>query len=960
MKRLGFVLAALLAAAPALAQLQGGSISGTATDEQGAVLPGVTITVRGLDRTQSAITEGSGQFRFLNLAPGPYIVSAVLQGFTTVVRENVIVEVGRNVALPMALKLASVEETVTVTGESPIIDTKTTGTATNFTSAELTNIPTSRDPFALMRAVPGVIVDRVNIGGNETGQQSNFVSKGTRPADAVWTMDGINITDMTATGASPTYFNYDNFEEIQVATAGQSIKQPTGGLGLNLVVKRGTNRFTGGIRGYFTNDALESSNVPDELRAGGTTPDTADHNDQISDYGYDIGGPIVKERAWFYHSYSIQDVRLVRRAGQYIDRTVLKNPNVKLNWQATKKDMISFLYFDGDKVKDGRSPAVTGILFEPYSATLHQENEYADSPLKGLWKIADDRVIGSNLFLSAKYAYFNTGFTLTPHGGMDQLAGRRFTTSESFGSVNQTIAIRPQKTFNVDVSKFLNALGGTHDLTIGVGYRSVDATAGTLWPGNGILAIENSPTDLRAQVFRQGLGTNRASYFDVYLGDTFSVKRLTVDAGVRFDSQSGKALASSTIGNPAFPDLVPGVNFDGYDSPFTWSNVSPRGGITYALDESRQTVARASISRAAGQLNTGFIGFQNASSGAGSATYRWVDRNGDHLAQADEVLTDQRLSAAGGFNPQNPGAAVSANVTDPNLEAPVTTSVVVGIDRELAPSLAVQVNYSFTQTKGSPGVSTPRVGVGLADYLDGPRLTGTLPDGTSYSVPTFIPDPVKVAAGGNGFVLDNWDGFSTDYHGIELGLNKRLSNKWMGRVAFSYNNARAHYDPQAIRNANGNPTGTIAIPLRDGAQFAPQSGGSGAGTIYMNAKWQLNVNGMYQAPYGLELSANVFGRQGYPFPVFSQVSLGADTATQVLLTPEPDTFRLANLWNTDVRVARGFTAYNVRIRLVGDLFNVFNANTTLVRNNNIGATTFDQVAQNLSPRILRFGVIVGF
>ena len=120
-----------------------------------------------------------------------------------------------------------------------------------------------------MRSVPGVLVDRVNIGGNETGQQSNFASKGTRPQDAVWTIDGINITDMAATGASPTYFNYDNFEEIQVSTAGQDIKQPTGGMGLNLVVKRGTNQFHGGFRGYFDNDAMESANVPDELRAAG-------------------------------------------------------------------------------------------------------------------------------------------------------------------------------------------------------------------------------------------------------------------------------------------------------------------------------------------------------------------------------------------------------------------------------------------------------------------------------------------------------------------------------------------------------------------------------------------------------------------------------------------------------------------------------------------------------------------
>src|SRR5215831_5482549 len=398
MKRFSLALAMIVSCAlPAVAQIQGGSISGTIKDEQGGVLPGVTVTAQGVDATQTFVTEATGEYRFLALAPGPYRVTAALQGFTTIVREDVIVSVGKSVELPLMLKIAQVAETITVSGESPVIDTKATGTATNFTADELTKIPTSRDPFALMRSVPGVLVDRVNIGGNETGQQSNFASKGTRPQDAVWMMDGINITDMAATGASPSYYNYDNFEEIAVSTAGQDIKQPTGGMGLNLVVKRGTNQFRGGFRGYFDNSAMESSNVPAELAAAGVTPETADHNKQISDYGYDIGGPIWKEHAWFYNSYSIQDVRLVRRAGALVDRTQLKNPDVKLNWQATKKDMVSFLYFDGFKIKDGRSPGVAGILFDAPTATFHQDNAYTDFPLHGLWKIADDHVFSPKM-----------------------------------------------------------------------------------------------------------------------------------------------------------------------------------------------------------------------------------------------------------------------------------------------------------------------------------------------------------------------------------------------------------------------------------------------------------------------------------------------------------------------------------------------------------------------------------
>jgi hypothetical protein len=483
-----------------------------------------------------------------------------------------------------------------------------------------------------------------------------------------------------------------------------------------------------------------------------------------------------------------------------------------------------------------------------------------------------------------------------------------------------------------------------------------------------ILAIENSPTDLRAQVFRQGFGGNRADYLDFYAGDTISMNRLTVDLGIRYDRQWGKALPSTTLSNKAFPNTVPGFTFNGYDTPFTWNNVSPRAGLTYALDDARKTVARASFSRYAGQLNTGTVGFSNPSSQAGNATYRWVDLNGDHLAQANEVDLTQRLSAAGGFNPDNPASVTSANVLDPNLKSPKTSSIVVGIDRELRPNLAAQVNYSYTMTTdlfgNFTGAITPRVGVvpgPNGDYTAGPVLTGTLPDGSAYSVPTFIPIAAKVTAGGNGFLETNIPGYKTDYQGLEFSLVKRLANKWMGRVAFSFNNARDHFDTAAgIYDTNGNPTPTLTEPLKNAGQFAPQSGGSGSGSIYINAKWQFNANAMYQAPYGIEISGNVFGREGYPFPLFRQQSLGNDGGVQVLITPQIDAFRYANLWNTDVRAARTFTARNVNLRLILDVFNVFNGNTELVRNNNVLSPTFDALAQNLSPRIARIGVVVGF
>jgi hypothetical protein len=966
-KLLTAALFALIAVLPASAQISGGSITGTVTDEQKAVLPGVTVTIQGSDRTLTAVTDETGKFRFLNQPPGNYTVTFDLTGFAQIKHEGVVVAVGRDADISVSLKLATVAESITVTGESPIVDTKVTGTATNFTTDELTKIPTSRDPFALMRSVPGVLVDRVNIGGNETGQQSNFASKGTRPQDASWTMDGVEITDMAATGASPTYFNFDNFEEIQVSTAGNDIKSRTGGMGLNLVVKRGTNTFSGMFRGYYDDENMESDNVPDELRSAGVTHETADHNKQISDYGFDLGGPILKDKAWFYGSYSIQDVRLVRRAGALVDRTQLKNPTVKVNWQATRKDMVSFLYFDGFKIKDGRSPGVTGILFDAPTATFHQDNAYTDFPLHGLWKIGDDRTFGTNLFLSANYGYYNTGFILDPVGGLEMQAGRDFINSRSYGSVSQGLNVRPQKVFNINAQSFLTRLGASHDVKFGVGYRTTDAIAGTLWPGNGILANERAG-NLQAQVFREGRGGNRANYLNFYVGDTIAMNRVTVDLGVRFDRQDGEALPSETKANPAFPNVVPGIVFAGYKTPFTWSNFSPRAGVTYAIDADRKTVARASFSRYAAQLETGTVGVLNPSSGAGSASYRWVDLNGDHFAQANEVNLNEFISAAGGFNPAAPTAVTSANILDPDLKAPRTTSIVVGMDRELVPNLAVTANYSYTRTTdlfgNFSGRITPRNGVGRGDYTPGSGFSGTLPDGTPYNVPTWIPNAAAIGAGNNGFTTTNVPGYFTQYNGVEVGVTKRLSNKWMSRVGFSWNDATEHFDDAAgMYDTNGNPTPTATEPLKNGGQFAPQSGGSGSGTIYINAKWQFNANAMYQAPYGLEVSANVFGRQGYPRPFTrsgTAAALGADSAITVLLSPEIDTFRYPNLWNTDVRIARQFQADRIRIRAIFDVFNVMNANTALVRVSDVTSNSLNALAQNLSPRIARIGVVLGF
>ena len=241
----------------------------------------------------------------------------------------------------------------------------------------------------------------------------------------------------------------------------------------------------------------------------------------------------------------------------------------------------------------------------------------------------------------------------------------------------------------------------------------------------------------------------------------------------------------------------------------------------------------------------------------------------------------------------------------------------------------------------------PWRGLTIADYSQIGALTGTLPNGTAYSVPIYAPDETVIAANGNGRELTNYEGYSTTYNGIELSVIKRMSNRWMMRAAFAWNN----------------PTRYESSSLVDGGILAPRSAGSGTGDVFVHGKWQLNVNGAYDLGAGFEVAGNLFARQGNPYPIFQSASLGRDGTLRVLVSPELDTFRFDDIWNLDLRLAKNLSLDRLHVQLVGDLFNVLNANPILNRQRNIAnmtATSFGQITQVLSPRILRFGVRVGF
>jgi hypothetical protein len=997
MKRLWYLaLGLLLCSAPAFAQISTGNIFGVATDEQGAVLPGVNVTLSGDFGTRNTTTGSNGEFRFLQLDNGAYKITVALTGFAKISRA-VRVTTAENVNLTFTLKVAAVEETVQVVGETPIVDPKRRGTSTTMTEDELMKTPNARDPWGVLKNVPGVMVDRVNIAGNNNGQQAGFGGHGSVTSDGMFTLDGVTITDMSATGASPAYFDFDAFQEIAVTTGGTDLNVATAGIGINLVTKRGTNAFHGGGRYLYTSDGLESSNLPSSLVTDsrlrlpdGSFRTNADQITKIEDYGGDLGGPIIKDKLWFYGSWGRQQLNLLHLQSNFSpDITKLDSYNGKLNWQATSNTMVSLYTFNGDKIKQGRLTGIgsaLGLLEEP-SFVWNQANEYTPTRFHGFWKLQVDETFSPNFFMSAKAAYYNTGFHLLAAGGPNQSYTYDYVGGTLNGSYLSATQTRPQKQIDVDGSYFFQGMGGNHELKFGFGYKAVTSSTLTHYNGNGIAGKYNGPGTADgnnfADVHRDGLSVYEGNYTSAYLGDTFTKNRLSVNIGVRYDLQRAKNDAASVPANPGLPNLVPALSVGGATSyGISWSDFSPRVGLSYAFEDSRKTVGRLSYARYAEQLPFGLINNINPVA-AGALAYTWNDINGDKVVQPNEVLLDQFQYSYGGVNPSSPGSAVSPNAIDQNFTAAHSNEVVAGLDHELLPNFAVGVAYVWR--KNSDIAYYPRLAAACSDPSNPTMATCPIITPNEYvagkpvtqrgvTVIPFSPTSALVNAGNGGRILTNQPGYSQSFSGLDFTLTKRLSNKWMARVAVTYNHYTQNFTGTPVGGVfvqqgsgaaqaafQGNPTPTTYNSLVNGDIVSAQSYGSGPATYYTSPTWQVYANGLVQLPWDFELSTAIFTRQGQISPEFINVHAGGDGTLKELATSTIDANRYPNVFDADLRLAKNVKlGGSVVVVLSAEAFNIFNGNTTLQTNNSLSSSTFGRINEILSPRIVRFGARLTF
>ncbi|HEX2443352.1 MAG TPA: TonB-dependent receptor [Vicinamibacterales bacterium] len=939
---------AILSAAPASAQVHTGRIDVVVADSTGAVLPGVAVTATG-PQSHEAVTDAQGEARFLNLAPGVYQVKASLAGFADYVNQNVPVGVGSSVPLRVTMGVGGVTEQVNVQAEVTTIDPKRQSIATNITVDELEKVPSSRDPWVVLQTVPGIVVDRVNVGGSESGQQSNYTAKGADFGDNTWYLDGIPITDMNALGSSPTYYDFDMFQEIQVATGGADAQAATPGVQLNFVLRTGTNTPHGSARLFFENESMQSNNIDDSLAAVAGPNGKGNRTDQYSDYGFELGGPLVKDKWWAWGSWGKTDVR-IRTINDVLDRTILENTAFKTNVQANEAVRANFTFFSGNKKKFGRDASP---LVAPES-TVDQ-----DGPTK-TYKGEVNWIPGNNLFVTARGAYVDSPFSLEPKGGRTTQVFIDANGLQS-GSSYYLVTDRPQKTINVDANWF----HGRHEVRFGGAWRRVNDFTDFSW-GGGVINFEIpdlGPGGYIMAIFRPYIQENSANYNYLYANDTITWNRLTLNVGLRFDHTTNSVREGDVPAHQLVPDLMPAYTSPALDNVVTWNALSPRVGFSYALDEERKTILRASYASFASQLQVATAGTVAANS-YGYAYYIGIDGNLDGRIERSEV--DSTPIGSVGIDPDNPTTTV--NAIDPDLKAPRTHELVIGADREIIRNFAVSGSFTWRRFNGAlwgaQGDPLPIIGATSEDFLLDGRLTGNTPQTGPYDVPFYALDPAVAPVGGGTFTA-NREGYHRAFRGFELSGTKRLADRWMARVGFSWNDEREHFTDPSLSIQD--PTSQRIAPQIDDGVVSRATTGSGKSQVYLIApKYQFIANGFWQGPWDTGIGANLVTRQGFGKPYHVNDVVTSDpvrTFKDVLVVDDLDANRLPAVTSFDLRFEKTVQLRRSSVVFDVDIFNVFNAATVLGRQYDVEATGtrgFDSVLEIMNPRILRLGLRVRF
>ena len=916
----------------ALSQGLSSTLVVTVADVQGRPLP-AEVQLDGPAFRLIRPTDARGQAFFPHLTPARYRIEATAGEKSCVPRE---IEVGAACATlirctPGTAESAPPELSVTTQGCDQ---------ATWASAAEVGRVPRPADPWSVLRDVPGILVDRVDVGGSETAQQSLLVSRGDLGAGATWSIDGYDVTDPAAVGSTMVYPDMGALEGIETTAGSADVRTVFPGPRVALALLAPRDRFFGAAHVRGSGDALQADNGP-----GGPASRSFLRNrtEVVTEMGATVGGAAFSRRLSLWVSAQRNALRQ-QTFTEHEERLRTTSLTVKAGLPLGA-GRLSLLALRSEKEHEDRDP---GFSAAP-------EARWRQSGPTWLVGLEDRRSMG-RVSVSSRLAWLDAGFRLDPQGG----------TSASAYEDPRGVAQRSYYSFRTDRGRLQTGLEavtrrsflfGQHRLVFGLGYERMPVSTFQGWPGNEVQGLDRQSVFFRtfrltgfAIPYRDMAARSLNEHSFAYVQDEVRFGRFDLLLGARLDRQAGHNRASSVDANPEFPDLLPAVSFGGAPGRFRWLDLLPRAAVTWDVQPGTMRAGLAYAAYAA-RLGSGDVVFDNPIGREfGSVVYYWIDRNADTVVERGELGPLRGQLADGGIDPTAPGSVVSPNVVDPGLRAPRTHELLAFASRSFGSALTVGLSGSFRRLVNT--LWRPLRGLSPTDYTARGAVSGEL-FGRSFNVVFFGPVSTADVVPGNGRGLENRRGYRQEAVSAELTARGRIGAHVQWNAWGAYADAWERFLDR--EGAIQDPTPLDSGPLQDYGRLAARPGGLGRGDVFVNARWSAGASVSARLPWRVETTWRAWARDGFPLPYYEVGSSGDSTAGQknVLIAPTLDAYRLPHVFMLDARLARA-TPLKRGVLTVGlDVFNVLNQATTLQVERDLELPSFDRPREVVRPLVLR-------
>ncbi|HOW85726.1 MAG TPA: TonB-dependent receptor [Candidatus Aminicenantes bacterium] len=933
MRSLKALFVALLALSSAVGvfgqMIPTGQLAGTVTDTDKAPLPGVSVTISSpslMLPSMAATTNENGLYRFFSLPSGTYKVTFELNGFRTVVREGIIISASRTVTLDVPLEQGGIEESITVVGESPTVDLKQTQTGTTYTKDLIATLPLSRDLASIFNSAPGMFA-RTSYGSD--ARSNNFV------------VDGVKMQD-PVTGDPYQTVPWNAIDEVEIETSNQKAEYgAVKGALVNVITKAGGNNFSGGVNFYYRNKDLQSDNTKG-------TPFEGQYVGFRYQYlpGFSLGGPIVKDKVWFFTSLDIDKSSSYTQGfpapatyggaqpeSAPIGQTTIA-PFGKVTWQLSERDkIVASGYWRGYKW-DHRGASRWTVLNANYT------EDSAVTIATAQWT----RTMSKDVLFNLKGSWYSLHQYLLANDDQAPILDEALDYVNRGGAGSDWWYSRRRAEVTSDLTWYKDNWLGSHEFKAGADAEfSFDGTECAYYQDpvfDGVFADGFKAVDIflwDGQPNWAWVGTeykqkNNLIQVGGFLQDTWSpIKRLTLNLGVRLDHAQGNYPPQKKRNSDEW------VNENSIKA-MDFTMFSPRAGLTFALTADGKTVLKAGFGRYYAPLLMIYYYFNNP------------NQRSSFMAQ---------LNSDWSVNYTTPVQSPGTTTVDPDISSPYADEINVGIERELMEDFSVSATFIAKWEKNLID-DVDRAHLDWQHYLDTGDLVwsgyhaveGTDPF-TGQSV-TFY--EMNEDFGDYGFVFQNVPGTARKYTGLEFKLTKRMSHRWAMQSSYVWSNGRG-----ILNTSRDQSTGFT------GFYDDPNSMINAYGLLDNQREHLVKVQGTYAAPWGITVSGYYQFGSGVPYTrIIRSYEAGLGSLYQggvSIFAEERGLRRLPDQHLLDLRIEKAFNVGRGQIAVQLDAYNVFNNN----RATSVGNTTnYDMFLNSqavyaiMSPRYFQLGVIYRF